>query len=630
MRAGAVIGPGTRQGAGIQKTNTGGIMQKVIYVAIIATLIIFFGTAARAGSPTNYVIFANPTSLSFSVPVGGAAATQSVKVNDTTPGPLPFTLAVDQPWVTISATSSTTAGGGVVLQFGVNPAGLQAGSYAGHVILTASGVVNSPMAFPVTLNVTSSAGAGAPAIMTQPAGQRVVAGKVATFNVTASGNSPMKFQWKKNGVAINGATFSSYSTPPVAVSDNNARFTAEVANNMGAAQSQDAVLTVMPASNYVIFANPTALSFSLKAGAAPAMQSVKVNDTTPGPLPFTLSVDQPWVTISTTSSTTAGGGVVLQFGVNPAGLQAGSYTGHVILSASGVGNSPMAFPVSLAITSAPSSNSAIAPTISSQPASAQIGAGQTASFRVAATGTAPMTYQWSKNGAPIGGATLSTYTTPSETAADNNATFTVAVSNAAGSATSNPATLTVGASALLLNSSASSLNFGNVTLPNSSAQSVTLTNAGNSSVTISNVTVSGAGFNVNGASGVILTPGQTATLTATFAPAAAGSVTGKITVASNAANSPDTISLSGTGVTAVSHSVALSWVASTSSVMGYNAYSSTQSGGPYTKLTGAPVAATSYTDTAVQSGQTYFFVVTSVDSSNVESAYSAEVSALVP
>src|SRR5580704_13710718 len=387
----------------------------------------------------------------------------------------------------------------------------------------------------------------------------------------------------------------------------------------------------MQATNYVIYANPTSLTFSLKAGAGQATQSVKVNDTTPGPLPFTLSVDQPWVTISTTSSTTAGGGVVLQFGVNPAGMQAGSYTGHVILTASGVANSPMAFPVTLAIAStSTSSKSAVAPTISSQPTSAKIGAGQTASFSVAATGTAPMTYQWSKNGAAIGGATSSTYTTPAETSADNNATFTVAVSNAAGSATSNPATLTVAASTLLLNSSASSLNFGNVTLPNSSAQSVTLTNAGNSSITISNVTVSGAGFNATGVSGIILTPGQTATLTATFAPAAAGSATGKIIVASNATNSPGTISLSGTGVTTVSHSVALTWVPSTSAVIGYNAYSSTQSGGPYTKLTGAPVAATSYTDTAVQAGQTYFFVVTSVDSSNVESANSAEVSALVP
>jgi fibronectin type 3 domain-containing protein len=64
--------------------------------------------------------------------------------------------------------------------------------------------------------------------------------------------------------------------------------------------------------------------------------------------------------------------------------------------------------------------------------------------------------------------------------------------------------------------------------------------------------------------------------------------------------------------------------------MGYNTYSATQSGGPYTKLTSTPVAATSYTDSAVQAGLTYYFVVTSVDSNNVESSYSAEVNALVP
>lgn len=272
----------------------------------------------------------------------------------------------------------------------------------------------------------------------------------------------------------------------------------------------------------------------------------------------------------------------------------------------------------------------VAPAITTQPASQTVIAGKTASFSVAATGTAPFTYQWSKNGAPISGATSSTYTTPAETSADNNAKFTVAVSNTAGSATSNAAILTVSASSLLLNSSSSSLSFGNVTMPNSGTQSVTLTNAGNSNITISNVTVSGAGFNATGVSGVILTPGQTATLTATFTPAAAGSVTGKISVASNATNSPDSIALSGTGVAVVNHSVTLSWSPSTSTVVGYNAYTSAQSGGPYTRMTSTPDAAMTYIDSSVQTGKTYYFVVTAVDSSNVESAFSNEVSALIP
>jgi fibronectin type 3 domain-containing protein len=64
--------------------------------------------------------------------------------------------------------------------------------------------------------------------------------------------------------------------------------------------------------------------------------------------------------------------------------------------------------------------------------------------------------------------------------------------------------------------------------------------------------------------------------------------------------------------------------------VGYNTYSSTVSGGPYTKLTSAPVSTSAYTDSNVVAGQTYFFVVTAVDSSNLESAYSAEVSALIP
>jgi len=145
------------------------------------------------------------------------------------------------------------------------------------------------------------------------------------------------------------------------------------------------------------------------------------------------------------------------------------------------------------------------------------------------------------------------------------------------------------------------------------------------------VTISGAGFSASGVtSGTILTPNQAVTLSVTFAPVSAGSLTGSVSVASNATNSPTTIALSGTGVQLIAHSAALSWTASTSVVTGYNVYRGTVSGGPYAKLNSSLIAVTTYTDGTVQSGQTYFYVVTAVDASNVESAYSNTISAIIP
>ncbi len=85
----------------------------------------------------------------------------------------------------------------------------------------------------------------------------------------------------------------------------------------------------------------------------------------------------------------------------------------------------------------------VAPTITTQPASQTVTAGQTATFTVVAAGTSPLSYQWQKNGAAIPGATSPNYTTPATTAADNGAQFVVVVSNTAGSISSSAATLTV-------------------------------------------------------------------------------------------------------------------------------------------------------------------------------------------
>jgi hypothetical protein len=81
---------------------------------------------------------------------------------------------------------------------------------------------------------------------------------------------------------------------------------------------------------------------------------------------------------------------------------------------------------------------------------------------------------------------------------------------------------------------------------------------------------------------------------------------------------------------AQAHTATASWTASSSVVSGYNVYRGTVSGGPYTKLNGSLVALLMYTDTTVQSGQTYFFVTTAVDGSGNESIFSTEVRAVIP
>ncbi|HKV05126.1 MAG TPA: immunoglobulin domain-containing protein, partial [Candidatus Acidoferrales bacterium] len=90
---------------------------------------------------------------------------------------------------------------------------------------------------------------------------------------------------------------------------------------------------------------------------------------------------------------------------------------------------------------------AVIPTLTAQPSSTTVTVGQSATFSVAATGTAPITYQWQNAAtrANIAGATSSSYTISQVSMADNGLSFQVVVTDPAGSVTSNPATLTVNA-----------------------------------------------------------------------------------------------------------------------------------------------------------------------------------------
>ena len=99
-----------------------------------------------------------------------------------------------------------------------------------------------------------------------------------------------------------------------------------------------------------------------------------------------------------------------------------------------------------------------------------------------------------------------------------------------------------------------------------------------------------------------------------------------------------TVTINGANATGVnftatqqtSNSVALSWIASVSVVSGYNVYRGTTNGGPYTQINSSLITTLTYTDTAVTSGNIYYYVCTSVDSQGVESIYSDQVSAQIP
>jgi hypothetical protein len=174
------------------------------------------------------------------------------------------------------------------------------------------------------------------------------------------------------------------------------------------------------------------------------------------------------------------------------------------------------------------------------------------------------------------------------------------------------------------------MSFGNVALGSDSVLPGRLT-AGGSDIKVTSAAWNGQGYSLSGITFPATVPaGQSIPFNVTFAPQVTGSTPGSIVFDSDATNSPSRETLSGAGAQPSQHSVALSWNASSSQVIGYNVYRRVASGGPYAKLNPSVSPTTNYTDTSVESGVTYDYVTTAVDASNVESTYSNLATAAIP
>lgn len=252
-----------------------------------------------------------------------------------------------------------------------------------------------------------------PSISTPPASQTVNAGQTATFTVAASGTAPFNYQWQKNGSDIAGANGSGLTLSNVHNGDAGT-YAVVVSNAAGSATSVGAVLTVI---------TPPTITTQPAAQSAPLGSSISFTVAASGTSPFNYQWQKNGADINGANSDT------LSLS-NVQDADAAVYTVVVSNAAGSVTSGGAA----LAVITPPS--------ISIQPEPQTVNAGATANFFVSAGGTAPLSYQWRKDGSDIPGATSASLAVAGVQDGDAG-TYTVVVTNAAGSATSEGAALTV-------------------------------------------------------------------------------------------------------------------------------------------------------------------------------------------
>jgi hypothetical protein len=171
------------------------------------------------------------------------------------------------------------------------------------------------------------------------------------------------------------------------------------------------------------------------------------------------------------------------------------------------------------------------------------------------------------------------------------------------------------------------LNFGNAGVGTTETLTLGLNTSGGN-ITISSASSSSAQFALSGvAFPLTITAGKETSVNVTFTPQNDGEKSATLTFVSNAENSPTSEPLTGTGTAPY---VTLSWNASNSEVTGYNVYRGTSESGTYTKINSKLDPDTSYMDSTIVDGKTYYYATTAVNSSGKESGYSNRVKIVVP
>ncbi len=265
--------------------------------------------------------------------------------------------------------------------------------------------------------------AEAPTITLQPQSQNVKAGAAVTFTVKATGAEPIQYQWFFNGQPLANQTGATLKLSKVTLAQAGS-YGVEVQNQAAKTTSEAALLAIISKpsitgqpQNQTVVAGGEAVFEVQGAGAPAPTYQWKRNGKALSGTDRVLGVNSPQLKI-----------------LNVQTADAGSYTVTLVNSAGQVTSKTAKLTIG------------VPPAIKTQPVNAAVISGKTASFKVSASGTAPLTYQWQFNGVnlvnskTITGATAATLTMKGATASAEGA-YTVIVSNPLGSIVSTPAFL---------------------------------------------------------------------------------------------------------------------------------------------------------------------------------------------
>ncbi|MDQ3814732.1 MAG: PQQ-dependent sugar dehydrogenase, partial [Armatimonadota bacterium] len=321
----------------------------------------------------------------------------------------------------------------------------------------------------------------APVITRHPASQTITAGQPVTFSVSATGSAPLSYQWQRNGINISGATAASYTISSVTTADNGAQFRVIVSNSLGQAISNSATLTVGPplgagngtgltgtyydnqdfTGTTLTRVDPQVLFDWGEASPAPSLGADTFSVRWTGQVQAQVSETYTFYSRSddgvrlwvnnqllidnwTDHAVEENSGTIqLTAGVRYA-IKMEFYEGGGEAVAQLLWSSPSTPKQAVPKTQLyPTATSSQPPVITQHPISQTKAAGQSVTFSVTATGTAPLSYQWQRDGVNIPNAIYRNYQIYPVALRDNGAKFRVIVSNSVGRVISNSATLTV-------------------------------------------------------------------------------------------------------------------------------------------------------------------------------------------